>query len=270
MLYKTLKFIFEIITVITAIIYTVYQGMTSQLSIYETMIMALLCLIASSAVLKDLDDDRQWEKVKKDLSKELSSVTSCRIRIFHNSSEWVAAMKELTKEGNHVQDTASLDAATRSKAKKNHNDIWQYINECCKDEKTTYRHIVRIRKNNFENILDRILSGSASCNSYFAFYDLDPTFSFPTFGIIDSKYVSTRSPYKEGEKPNYMIIENEKLVEYYSRYFSELWLNSRKIDSVHILEEYYEKFKTEYDEKEKASIENKIKLIRKQGIIDDI
>ena len=26
----------------------------------------------------------------------------------------------------------------------------------------------------------------------------------------------------------------------------------------------------QYDEKEKASIENKIKLIRKQGIIDDI
>ena len=270
MFYKIVKFIVEIITVITAIVYTVYQGLTSQLSIYEGLIMALLCLIALSAVLLDFDNERQWTKVKNDLSKELSSVSSCRIRVFHNSSEWIAAMKELTKEGTHVQDTASIDAATRSKAKKNHNDIWNYINECCKDDKTTFRHIVRIRKNNFENLLDRILSGSANCNTYFAFYDLDPSFSFPTFGIIDNKYVSTRSPYHEGEKPNYMIIENKELVEYYTRYFTELWLYSNKINSVQILEQHYKKFKSDFDEEEKKEIERKIEQIRKQGIIDDI
>lgn len=270
MLYKILKLIVEIITVVTAIIYTVYQGITSQLTVHETMIMALLCAIALSAVLKDLDDDRKWDKVTKDLSQELSTISPCRIRVFSNSSEWVKAMKELTKEGNHVQDTASLDASTRSKAQKNHNDIWNYINLCCKDEKTAFRHIVRIRKNNFENLLDRILSGSAKSNSYFAFYDLEPSFSFPTFGIIDGKYVSTRSPYQEGEKPRYMIIESEELVKYYSRYFSELWQNAKMINSASILDAFYSKFKSEYNESERKSIEDKIKQIRKQGIIDDI
>lgn len=270
LLYKVLKLIVEIITVVTAIVYTIYQGISSELTMHETMIMALLCVIALSAVLKELDDDRKWDKVAKDLSQELSTVSYCRIRVFNNSSEWVEAMKELTKKGNHVQDTASLDSETRSKAKRNHNDIWNYINQCCKDEKTVFRHIVRIRKNNFENLLDRILSGNAKSNSFFAFYNLDPSFSFPTFGIIDGKYISTRSPYQEGEEPRYMIIESEDLVKYYSRYFSELWQNATIINSVTILDSFYTKFKSEYNESEIKSIEEKIKQIRKQGIIDDI
>ncbi|MBP5407479.1 hypothetical protein J6Z19_10130 [bacterium] len=232
--------------------------------------MGLLCAIAFSSILESLDSDRKWKKVKNDLSKELSTISPCRIRVFSNSSEWIETIKELTKEGTHTQSNASLDCCTRSKAQKNHNDIWNYINYCCQDNNTTFRHIVRIRKNNFENLLDRILSGSANCNSYFGFYDLDQSFSFPTFGIIDEKYVSTRSPYQEGETPKYMIIENKELVEYYSRYFSELWHNAQKIDNVAILEKFYNKFKPEYNKNEIESIENKIEQIKKQGIIDDI
>lgn len=270
MIYKILKFIIELSTIITAVVYAIIQELNNQMDLYEAMILALLTLIAFSAVLSDFDENRKWNEIKKDIDKEISSVASCKIKKFTNSSEWVNAMKELTKEGPHVQDTASLDYSTRSKAKKDHSAIWDYINLCCSDNKTTYRHIVRVRKNNFENLLDRILSGSANNNTYFAYYDLESTFSFPTFGIIDNKYVSTRSPYQEGEQPCYMIIENEELVKYYSRYFMELWQNAKKIDNISVLESFFFKFESQFNDKEKRSIQKKIKLIKQEGIIDDI
>lgn len=270
MVYKVLKFIVKIITVITAIIFIIYQRLSLQLSTTEVMIMALLCLIAFSAVLEDLDSDKKWGRIKNDLSHEISSISQCRIRIFSSSSDWVTAMKELTSVGVHSQDTASLDSTTRSKAQKNHNDIWAYINECCADENTIFRHIVRIRISNFENLLDRILSGSANKNTFFAYYNLDPKFSFPTFGIIDKKYVATRSPYQEGETPQYMIIESAEMVTYYSRYYDNLWVNAAKIDSVSILEHFYSLFKSSYDNDKQKRIECKIQKIKERGIIDDI
>lgn len=270
MVYKILKFIIEIATVITSIIYTIVQNLSSEMNMYETMIMALLCLIATSAILEDFDDERKWKEVKQNLSEEISSITSCRIIMYSNSTDWVIAMKKLTQNGRHIQDTASLDSSTRSKAKKDHTAIWSYINECCSDSNTTYRHILRIRKNNFDNLLNRIISGSANKNTYFAYYELDASFSFPTFGIIDNRYVSTRSPYKEGEQPCYMIIESKQLVEYYNRYFLELWTNAKKIDNVQILENFFNRFKDQYSEEEKISLLEKINRIKREGIIDDI
>lgn len=270
MVYKILKFIVEIATVITAIIYTIVQNLSYGANMYETMIMGLLCLIATSSILEDLDGDRKWKDIRQNLSEEISSIVPCRIITYSNSIDWIMAMKELTKNGKHTQDTASLDSSTRSKAKKNHDAIWNYINECCKDCNTTYRHIVRIRKNNFDNLLNRILSGSANKNTYFAYYELDTTFSFPTFGIIDNRYVSTRSPYKEGEQPCYMIIESKQLVEYYNRYFLELWTNAKKIDSVQILENLFNLLKDQYSDEENISLQEKINRIKREGIIDDI
>lgn len=272
MVYKILKFIVQIITVIAAIVYIIWQTVSPslQISVYEMIIMALLCLIALSSVLEELDDDRKWNRIKKDISNEVSSISQCRIRVFSSSYDWVSAMKELTKEGTHSQDTASLDSTTRSKAQKDHNAIWSYINDCCSDESTTLRHIVRIRKNNFENLIDRILSGSANKKTFFAYYNLDPEFSFPTFGIVDNKYVVTRSPYQEGEIPQYLIIENEQITSYYCRYYNALWVKATKIDSVSILDQFYKCYKPLYDEQTQKRIEVKIQKIREGGIIDDI
>lgn len=269
MVYKVLKFIVEIITVITAIIYLVYQGLSSQIPTHDVMIMALLCLIALSAVLKDLDSDRNWNRIKKDLRNEISSISQCSIKVFSSSSDWVSAMKDLTSEGSHSHDTASLDSTTRSKAQKDHNAVWTYINECCADEKTKYRHIVRIRSNNFENLLNRIISGNADKNSYFRFYDLDPNFSFPTFGIIDNKYVATRSPYQEGELPQYLIIESEQIVSYYRNYYNNLWANAAIID-ISILNNKFAGFKLAYDDETQKRIEKKLEIIKKRGIKNDI
>lgn len=269
MAYKILKFIVEVLTVITAIIYIIYQAIFSQLSLYDGMIMALLCLIALSAVLEDLDSDRKWRQVKNDLSNEISSVSKCRIKVFSSSSDWVSEMKKLTSEGNHAQDTASLDSTTRSKSERAHNAIWAYINECCADEKTIFRHIVRIRSNNFENLIDRIVSGNANNNSFFRYYNLDSNFSFPTFGIIDNKYVATRSPYQEGEVPQYMIIESEQIVNYFSKYYENLWANAAKID-ISTLNQFYSLYKSSYDDDTKKRIENKINTISRRGIKHDI
>ena len=269
MIYKFLKFVVKILTVITAIVFTVYKGLSSELTTQEGVIIALLCLIALSAVLEDLDSDRKWGQIRKDLSSEISSVSQCRIKVFSSPSDWVSAIHNLSSEGTHSQDSASLDSTTRSKALKDHKAIWTYVNECCANKNTTFRHIVRIRNNNLENLFDRILSGNANKNSFFRYYNLEPNFSFPTFGIIDNKYVATRSPYQEGALPQYLIIENELLVDYYQKYFDNLWVNAAIID-ISVLDKFYNRFKSSYNANIQKRMEKKLETIRKKGIKNDI
>lgn len=269
-MYKILKNIIAASTVIVAIIYLVYSIFNSSVDMYEGMILSLLILIATTTILEGLDEERKWKDVKRTLKEDISNIADCQIQVFSSASEWVLAMEEIIKEGHHTIDTASLDSGTRSKPQGQHSKVWQHINRCCSNEKIKFRHIIRVRANNLNNLLDRILSGSASKDSYFAFFQLDEKFSFPTFGIIDNRYLSTRSPYQAGETPAYYIIENEKLVSHYSRYFSDLWVNSKKIESVTILKEFMKQFEDLYSEEMKKTLNKKIEKIQQEGIIDDI
>ena len=80
----------------------------------------------------------------------------------------------------------------------------------------------------------------------------------------------TRSPYQEGEVPQYMIIESEQIVNYYSKYYENLWANAAKID-ISTLNQFYSLYKSSYDDDTKKRIENKINtIISRRGIKHDI
>lgn len=269
-MYKILKNLIAASTVIVAFIYLMYSAFNSSVDMYEGMILSLLIMIATTTILEGLDEERKWKNVERTLKEGMSNIADCQIQVFSSTSEWVSAMEEIIKDGYHTIDTASLDSGTRSKPKGQHSKVWQHINDCCSNEKIKFRHIIRVRANNFNNLLDRIISGSASKDSYFAYFQLDEKFSFPTFGIIDNRYVSTRSPYQAGETPAYYIIESEELVSYYSHYFSDLWVHSNKIESVTILKEFMKQFENQYSEDMKKTLNKKIDKIKQEGIIDDI
>lgn len=107
-------------------------------------------------------------------------------------------------------------------------------------------------------------------NSYFAYYELPSGFSFPTFGIIDEKYIATRSPYQQGASPCYMIIDNGLIAQYFVQYFDELWNKSNKIESVTTLRAFLTRFESEYSSEEIKYCQDRIDEIEKEGIIDDI
>lgn len=269
-MYKILKNLIAASTVIVAFIYLVYSAFNSSVDMYEGMILSLLILIATTTILESLDEERKWKNIERTFKNSISNIADCQIQTFSSTSDWVSAMDEIIKDGHHTVDTASLDSGTRSKSQGQHSKVWQHINKCCSNENITFRHIVRVRANNLNNLLDRILSGSASKDSYFSFFQLDEKFSFPTFGIIDNRYISTRSPYQAGETPAYYIIESKELVSYYSRYFNDLWSNSQKIESVATLKKFMKQFDAYYSEDMKKTLNEKINKIKRAGIIDDI
>lgn len=270
MLVKVLKNIVSYSTVIVAIGYLIFSVFYTENSLYDNMILSLLILIATTFVLENIDEKRKWRKVEKNIAENISSITGCQILTFTNTKDWVNKMIELTKDGNHTFDSAALDKTTRSKAKVQYLSIWEYLNKCSREERIVFRHILRIRQNNFKNLLDRIVSGNAKKNSYFAYYELPSNFSFPTFGIIDERYIATRSPYQQGELPCYMIIDNALIAKFFVNYFNDLWKESHKVENVIILKEFLVKFGHEYSPELKEYCQKMIDKIEKEGIIDDI
>lgn len=270
MFIKILKKIVSYVTVIISIGYLVYITIHASADIYQMMILSLLILIATTFILDNMEDDKKWKDVEKKLKDAILTVSPSQIQVFENSADWVEAMDIIIRNGNHIVDTASLDAETRSKALGQRTQIWEHITDCCKNSNINFRHIVRVRKNNFNNLLERLIAGNSKQHTYFAYYELPQDFSFPTFGIIDNRYVSTRSPYHEGEIPRYIIIENEEVVTYFNRYFRELWDNGKNIRKIEDVENIYSLFENEFSTDEKKEIALKIKKIKNKGIVDDV
>ncbi len=244
--------------------------------------LTLLAGLSGSISLSEYDDEQKWTDIETNLTTQwkatsdtmlnkIDLVSNCQIQSFDNTTDWVRAIDALIKTGHHSVVHASLDAATRSKARPQHNAIWNHILSLCKNPEITYRHVIRIRPNNFENLLDRITAGNATNESYFAYYELPQEFPFATFEVIDEKYIATRSPFVQGESPHYMIIENAELGAYFVSYFRQLWQGAVKIDNLSIISNFYNKFSSNYtDEEVRARIEEKIETLKKAGIMDDI
>ena len=270
MITKILKMIVSYSTVIISIGYFIYSTVFTSQDTYQMMILSLLILISTTFILDNIDDDRKWKGIEEKLKDTISAVSPSQIQIFENSADWVEAMELIVKNGQHTVDTASLDAETRSKALGQRTKIWTHITNCCTNPKIQFRHIVRVRKNNFENLLERIMAGTSKQNTYFAYYKLPQEFTFPTFGIIDNRYVSTRSPYHEGESPRYVIIENKEIVTYFNRYFRELWDNGEKIRTIDDLMNIYVLFESKFSDEEKKRIASKMEKIKQKGIVDDV
>lgn len=268
-MYSVFKKIISSVTIIVAIIFSVYRAFVKPLDSYENMILSLLILITTSFLLETFDEKNKWKKVD-NINKIVSKLKDFQVTVYENSDDWVNAMNEILKSGKHVVDTASIDSATRTKVRNRNKKLWEHVNYLCENPNIKCRLIMRIRKNNYENLLNRIISGSSKCDSYFSYYFLPPELPFATFGIIDNKYVCTRSPYKEGEIPKYIIFENNDLVNYFNSWFNQLWYNAKKITSMNNLDEIYDVFSDEFTAEEKESIQKKHLKIQKEGIMDDI
>lgn len=264
---RVFKFIITYITALVAIGYFIYITISNEYELYEFMILSLLILIATTFAIDQLEDDRKWKEMEIKLIRDVRSFSNCQILEFNNTVDWVKKIKELTATGEHTFDSAALDKATRSKSKPQYSSIYGYLEMCSKTDRIMFRHILRVRKNNLINLLNRMNAGCSKKNSYFAYYELPTSFSFPTFGVIDNKYVVTRSPYERGETPRYFIIDNEQIAFFFVNYFSDLWRNSTQIKTVSIVQSLYDKHKSSYSEAERTEIESKIDNLKAEGII---
>lgn len=270
--YKLISTLVVSSTIILAIIFSIYSFFCAPVTLYEGMILALLILIATSFLLEYLGSDRKWKKLQKEITKQIDKISQCQIECYENSEEWIERLKLIiNEEGRHTVDTAALDASTRSKMKSKHDKLWDFFLELSHDPNIKFRHLVRMRKNLFENLLDRIISGNAMQDSYYAYFDLPQEFSFAAFEIIDDTYVAIRSPYQEGETPKYLLIKNKEMTALFISWYDNLWKFSYKIITPEILDRVYkERFKEKFNTETQERVENKLKKIRESGIIEEI
>jgi len=269
-MYKVLKNIVASATVLTGVAFTIYRFFSGGSSSYENMILSLLILISTTYLLENIDNNNKWKKMNEDIKNIVHNIAECKISVFENSNDWIDAMDKIIENGKHSVDTVSLDSSTRTKVKRKHDKIWNHIKGLAENPNIKFRHVIRVRKNNYENLLDRIISGNSKNDSYYAYYFLPEKLPFATFGIIDNKYISSRSPYENGETPRYLIIESKELSDYYISWFNHLWIDSNKITSSKCLNEIYENFSDEFSEPERVRIEEKIAIIDSNGIMEDI
>lgn len=270
-LYLTLKKFVVAATIILAIIFSIYCFFAKSIPPYEEMILILLIFISTNFLLEHFGESIKWEKIEHKLTKEIERISECQIECYDNSSEWVERLNMLIRNGKHTIDTAALDSSTRSKMKMKHDKIWNLFLDVSKNPDIKFRHLVRIRKNLFENLLDRILHGNAGKDSYYAYYDLPSEFPFAAFEIIDDTYIAIRSPYLEGETPKYLIIKNKDISRLFIDWYDNLWKSSHKITSAETLISLYnDRFKSEFNDETRIRIEEKLKDIKEKGIIDDI
>lgn len=266
MLHKILKTLVSSITIIVAVIYAIISGLNGTILQSEKMTLSLLILISTTFLVDSLGEDKKWSEIKK----TIQETTGCQIIEFSSSYDWAAYMDNMVKRGQHTVDNASLDSTVRSKSPHGHGRIWQHLNNVAKKPNVKFRHIIRVRKNNFENLLQRIMCGSAKQNSFYAYYQLPQSFSFLTFGVIDNRYVSVRAPYNEGEQAKYIIIDNVQIAQLFSRWFEDLWANSEHISSIDKLNNLRADFANELTQEEAAAISELLDEIIKKGIMEDI
>lgn len=266
MLYKILKTLVSSITIIVAVIYAIISELNGTIQQSEGMILSLLILISTTFLVDGLGEDKKWSEIKK----AIQEATGCQIIEFSSSYDWAVYMDNMVKRGQHTVDTASLDSTVRSKSPHSHERTWQHLNNVAKKTNVKFRHIIRVRKNNFENLLQRIICGSAKQNSFYAYYQLPQNFSFSTFGVIDSRYVSVRAPYNEGEQAKYIIIDNIQIAQLFSKWFEDLWGNSEHISSIDKLNNLKVGFANELTQEEEKAISKLLDEITKKGIMEDI
>ena len=271
MIYNALKKVIAASTIIIAVIFLVISFFDESISKYEEIILTLLIFITTDFLLDHISEDEKWDGIEKKLSSEIGKISECQIECYENSLDWIDRINFLIRNGKHTVDTAALDSSTRSKMNAKHDKLWNLFLDVSHNPRVKFRHLVRIRENLFENLLNRILSGNAGADSYYAYYDLPKEFSFAAFEIIDNEYVAIRSPYYEGETPRYLIIRNQEITQLFVSWYENLWKDSHKITNADILTSLYEdRFKGKYKPEEQISIEKKLKAVQKQGIMEDI
>ncbi|MCM1234443.1 MAG: hypothetical protein NC489_30445 [Ruminococcus flavefaciens] len=266
-LYLALKKIVVAATIILAIIFSIYCFFAKSIPPYEEMILILLIFISTNFLLEHFGESIKWEKIEHKLISEIERISECQIECYENSSEWVERLNMLIRNGKHTVDTAALDSSTRSKMK--HDKLWNLFLDVSQNPNIKFRHLVRIRKNLFENLLDRILHGNAGKDSYYAYYDLPSEFPFAAFEIIDDTFIAIRSPYLGGETPKYLIIKNKYISRLFIDWYDNLWKSSHTGAEI-LISLYDNRFKSEFNDKTRIRIEEKLKDIKEKGIMEDI
>ena len=226
MMNKILKFLLFLLSsasLIAAIIFSIYSALVAPLELYQYMILTLLILIASTFLLNEKLEKTTNEKLNKAIEKMLNTIPPSCIYI-HNDVDVSTAKALQNIETDVTQvDMVTIDVGTRTPQHKRSGKINKIVDTFIKKPNINFRYIVKLNQDNFVRNIIRIKKyGGVEKKNFISYLQFDEYIPLVSFIIINSKVVLTRSPYKLGDKGNYLAIENDTLVQYFQDWFKML------------------------------------------------
>jgi hypothetical protein len=146
-----------------------------------------------------------------------------RIQTYRSVDEVAFEILSLVKDSRtHRVDMVMFDTKIRTADPKKVSKMKDTVSYCTKNKRITLRLAFTPSPDNIvfrvNGVIDSIKDNN---NSHFAYQDSKITFA--SFMVIDSCYVSLRTPFKNGSQTVYCIVKEPNLCELYSSWFNILW-----------------------------------------------
>ena len=250
---KILKYLFTFITIPVSIGYGIYTIFKAPLDIYEYMILSLLILISTTFAF-DLAEEKQALKHFDDVTNQLkNSLPNSEIYSFPYVDESTLFGTHILREKIVEVEMVALDVSLRTKVKEKRGKITNLVDKFVENPDVKFRYIIRLTKDNFIRNINRIDKYNDK-NNFFAYVPLQPDVPFASFVLVNRSIVLTRSPYKEGATAEYLVIKNEKISNYFSRWFDMLWDTTMPLENKRDIESAFDIIKTVLQEQEMKNI----------------
>ncbi len=238
------KHFITLITAIASIVASVYLNFTTQISIFENIILALIILLITSQIF---EYNNYLDKIEDKITDLNNILPESRVITYNSVEKMAQNLGQLISIGDHSIDFVSLDKKHRTPIAKSRKSMTNFVNKCLTSKNIKFRYIISLNSNNIETIIHNIIETKVNeHNSFFAIYQ-NVSISFASFFIIDKKYLSIRTPYHNGMLPRYCLIYDKQICDLFISWFKTLWDESTKIDSTNDLKEMLEPYKSELD-----------------------
>lgn len=238
---KVLRYLLSSVSLLTAIIFSIYSAFISPIELYQYMILILLILIASTFLLNAELEKVTNKKLNKAIEKMLSAIPHSSIYVYNDVDvSTVKALQNIEEDVTQI-DMVAIDIGTRTPQHKRSGKINNIVDTFIKSSKINFRYVIKLNQDNFvRNVLRIKKYGGADKKNFISYLQFDEDIPLVSFIIVNNKVVLTRSPYKTGDKGNYLAIENETLVQYFQDWFNMLADSSASLTSNESIRKAYQ------------------------------
>lgn len=168
------------------------------------------------------DFTRNMDSIENEITDLKGILPSSRIRTYNSVDKVAKQLCEMVNEGRHDVDIVLYDTKIRTSNPKKVNKMKKFIKICSENERIRLRLTFVPAADSICQRIDSILaSEKKKRESYYAYQESKMTFA--SFMVIDSSFVSIRTPFKNGSPTRYCIVKEADLCALYSSWFNMLW-----------------------------------------------
>lgn len=222
---KFLKYLYKhlattitiLITVITAVVVNCIPNIG--IGFLDNFIIAAVIALNVTFLF---DFTRNMDNIESEITDLKGILPSSRIKTYNSVDKVAKQLCEMVNEGRHNVDIVLFDTKIRTSNPKKVSEMVKFIRTCSENERIRLRLAFVPAADSICQRIESILdSEKKKRESYYAYQESKMTFA--SFMVIDSSFVSIRTPFKNGSPTCYCIVREADLCALYSSWFNILW-----------------------------------------------